>query len=121
MHCTKQDDEARNAAAWAYPDASIRLRKAYASNQRWQIAQVQLEGYRCDGPPDPAFWYQWFAVAPDQQVRFLDTSGWLIDAGDYDNDGRSELVFAVGGYNRDGYRLFYDDFKRSATFEFSYH
>jgi len=46
---------------------------------------------------------------------------WLVDAGDYDSDGKSELVFSIDGYNRGGYKLFYDDFSRFATFEFGYH
>jgi hypothetical protein len=37
---------------------------------------------------------------------------WLVDAGDYDNDGKSELVFAIDCANEGGYELFYDDFKK---------
>ena len=54
-------------------------------------------------------------------MRFLGSRMWLVDAGDYDNDGKSELVFSIDDYNRGGYRLFYDDFSRSAKFEFGYH
>jgi len=46
---------------------------------------------------------------------------WLVDAGDYDNDGKSEIVFSISRYNRGGYELFYDDFKGHTVFEFSYH
>jgi hypothetical protein len=46
---------------------------------------------------------------------------WLVDAGDYDNDGRSELVFSIDDYDLGGYRLFYDHFKKESVFEFSYH
>jgi len=45
---------------------------------------------------------------------------WLVDAGDYDNGGKSEVLFAIDGYNMGGYRLFYDDFSRSAEFRFYY-
>lgn len=45
----------------------------------------------------------------------------LVDAGDYDNDGKSEVVFSIAGDNLGGYVLFYDDFTKHATFEFSYH
>jgi len=63
----------------------------------------------------------WFAVGVDKSVQYLDSGMWLVDAGDYDNDGKSELVFAIDRYNRGGYELFYDDFKQHSTFEFSYH
>ena len=46
---------------------------------------------------------------------------WLVDAGDYDNDGKSELVFAIDRYNQGGYELFADDFKSHAASHFSYH
>jgi hypothetical protein len=54
-------------------------------------------------------------------ARFLGAGMWLVDAGDYDNDGKSEVLFSIDQYNRGGYILFYDDFKKQAVFEFSYH
>jgi hypothetical protein len=46
---------------------------------------------------------------------------WLVDAGDYGNDGNSELLFSINDENRGGYELFYDDFRQHVTFEFGYH
>ena len=51
----------------------------------------------------------------------MDSHMWLVDAGDYDGDGKSELVFAINDYNRCGYRLFYEDFGPRAVFVFRYH
>jgi len=62
-----------------------------------------------------------FVVTPEHQVRFLGSGMWFVDAGNYGEDGKTEVVFSIGGYNRDGYKLFYDDFKQSAVFEFNYH
>ncbi len=45
----------------------------------------------------------------------------LVDAGDYDNDGKSEVLFWVERYNRDGYFLFYNNFKNMIDFTWSYH
>jgi hypothetical protein len=118
-NCTKQDIE--KAKPWRYPDANITVRKSYASNRSWYLAEVQLSGYECDGPTDEPFSSQWFVITPERQVRFLDSSMWLVDAGDYDNDGRSELIFSIDDYNRGGYKLFYNDFERKAVFKFSYH
>ena len=80
-----------------------------------------MSGDECDGPPDEAFRSQWFVVTPEQKVLFLGSSMWLVDAGDYDGDGKSELVFSIDGYNLGGYKLFYDDFRQRASFEFGYH
>ena len=43
-----------------------------------------------------------------------------MDAGDYDNCGKSEVLFSIDQYNRGGYVFFYDDLKKQAVFEFSY-
>jgi len=85
------------------------------------LVEIQLGGDRCYGPADDAFIEQWFAVGPEKQIIFLDQGMWLVDAGDYDNDGKSEVLFSIDGYNRGGYQLFYDDFKKHAVSEFSYH
>ncbi|MDH4208632.1 MAG: hypothetical protein OEV76_07145, partial [Anaerolineae bacterium] len=89
----------------------------------WRIARLHLaEAVACDDVEagfeidDP-----WFVITPQEAVRYLDDGMWLVDAGDYDNDGKSELLFSINRYDRGGYELFYDDFKRHATFEFSYH
>jgi hypothetical protein len=106
---------------WPYRDTDIKIGKAYRSNNSWFIAPMRLEEWRCDGPSDDAFSDQVFAISPNLEVTFLGAAMSLVDAGDYDDDGKSELVFSIGDYNRGGYELFYDDFKKHAVFKFSYH
>ena len=109
------------ARPWAYRDEDLKLAKVYSSKTGWFVASMFLGKNRCDGPSEDPFVDQWFAISAAGEIKFLDSGMWLVDAGDYDNDGRSELVFAIGRYNRGGYVLFYDDFKKRAVFEFSYH
>lgn len=45
----------------------------------------------------------------------------LVDAGDYDGDGKSEIIFWSSRYNGDGYVLFYNDFTKMTDFVWSYH
>jgi hypothetical protein len=118
-NCTSGERDAEKP--WAYRDTDIKIIKAYSSNRSWSVVQMLLAGYRCDGPLEGAFVNQWFAIGPRREIRFLGEAMWLVDAGDYDNDGKSEVVFSISGENRGGYALFYDDFKRHAVFEFSYH
>jgi hypothetical protein len=109
---------------WPYASKDIKVHKSYSSSNRWSIAELVLEEYRCDGPSeesDDPFSSQWFAVSPGNEVKFLGQGMWLVDAGDYDKDGKSELLFSIAGYNRGGYELFYDDFRRHVTFEYNYH
>jgi hypothetical protein len=122
--CANQGDE--TGKPWAYRDADIKIVKAYSSSRGWMVAQVLLVGNRCLEPPNDgsfadAFENQWFVRSPRGQISFLGQGMVLVDAGDYDKDGRSELMFFKSGYNRDGYELFYDDFKRRVAFQFSYH
>ena len=118
-NCTSPADAAENP--WLYNDENIRILKQYSSNRQWSVVQVRLGEYRCNGPPDDPFLDYWFALSPANDITLLGNGMWLVDAGDYDNDGKSELVFAIDRYNQGGYELFYADFKKHATFEFGYH
>jgi hypothetical protein len=64
---------------------------------------------------------QWFVLDPKREIKILDDGMELVDAGDYDGDGKSELVFSIDRYDRGGYELFYDDFRKRVVFAFSYH
>lgn len=118
-NCTNPDENI--AKAWLYRNEDIKILKAYSSKNSWSVVRLQLAEYRCDGPADDAFIDQWFVVSPGRKVAFLDAGMWLVDAGDYDGDGNSELLFSIDRYNRGGYELFYEDFTKRATFEFGYH
>ena len=110
---------------WQYRDPDIFIDRAYSSHTGWRLASLRLGDYRCDGPSetpshDP-FSSQWFVVDARGHIDFLAQGLRLVDAGDYDNDGNSELLFAIEGYDLGGYELFYDDFKMHSKFQFSYH
>jgi hypothetical protein len=118
-NCSSEDSVA--AKPWPYRDADLRINKAYSSNKGWSAVQLLLTGYRCEGPQDDAFIDQWFAVTPRGEILFLGEGLTLVDAGDYDDDGKSEIIFAIERANEGGYELFHDDFKGHAVFQFSYH
>jgi len=108
--------------AFPYRDQEVGLVKAYASKLGWSIARLHLQAVDCADVEagfdidDP-----WFAVSPDGSAIHLADGMWLVDAADYDNDGKSELLFSIDRDDRGGYELFYDSFKKHVTFEFSYH
>lgn len=104
-----------------YRDADIKLKKVYSSNKSFSAVQLTLTGNRCEGPPDDPFIDQWFAVTSHGETIYLGQGMSLIDAGDYDNDGKSELVFAIDRYNQGGYELFYNGFQGHAVFQYSHH
>jgi hypothetical protein len=118
-NCTAQDTS--TATPWPYRDADLNINKSYSSNKGWSAMQIVLAPYRCDGPQDDPFIAQWFAASPSGELIFLGEGLTLVDAADYANEGKSELIFAIGRYNRGGYELFYNDFHAHGTFQFSYH
>jgi hypothetical protein len=63
----------------------------------------------------------WFVADTRSSVRFLGSELVYLDAGDYDVDGHSEIIFKKSGYNQDGYVLFSADFRHSAEFSWSSH
>lgn len=110
---------------WDYRNEDMKPGKTYSSNEGWTVTSLALAiaAWHCDAKLEDGgpFYDQWYAVGPTGQIEYLGSGLWYVDAGDYDNDGRSEMLFSMSGYNRGGYKLFYDHFKKSATFEFSYH
>jgi hypothetical protein len=54
-------------------------------------------------------------------TRYLGQDLTLVDAGDYDGDGASELLFWYSGYDEDGYTLVYDGGRKSVDYHWNYH
>jgi len=96
---------------------------ANRSNSGWLVMTINVKGaYYCSGATgDGLFDVQTFAINSTGKAQFLGAGLMLLDAGDYDSDGQSELVFALCRYNRGGYVLFSDDFAEQARFVFGYH
>jgi len=64
--------------------------------------------------------FAWFVIK-DNECKYLKSNMLLIDAGDYDNNGEVETIFKFEEYDHDGYRLFFDDFKKHSDFSWIYH
>jgi hypothetical protein len=120
--CRSSETNPSNLEVFHYRDDEVKVVKAYASRSGWIVARVHLQAIDCNDVEagfdidDP-----WFVVDTHKSVTYLDSGLWLVDAGDYDNDGRSELVFSINRDNEGGYELYYDDFKKHATFKFNFH
>jgi hypothetical protein len=108
---------------FVYRDEEIEVVKSYHATSGWTVARVHLHGAIECGDIEAGFEIddQWFVITPNKMVSFLDSGMWLVDAGDYDNDGKSELLFAINRENRGGYVLYYEHFKKRSSFEYSFH
>lgn len=106
-----------------YTDEKLMVVSAYKAKTGWAIARVHLQGAIDCADTEAGFETDdsWFAVDTQMQVRHLGDGIWLVDAGDYDNDGHSELVFSINRDDSGGYELFYDQFKKHVVFQYIYH
>ena len=104
-----------------YPDSDVHLLKAYAAKTGWRLVLASLEGCDAEDMRGDGLNHEWFTIDPQKAAHYLASNLVLVDAGDYDNSGHSQLLFMVDDYNRGGYTLFYDDFQKQATFDYRFH
>lgn len=125
----------------------IKINKFYSSKNGWSLSQIDLYGDGLQKSPEAderqsgiqhlnplctegAYiingvtligGFPWVAISPKGDVSYLGEGLRLVDFADYNDSGKSEILFAIDGDNLGGYKLFFDDFKRHAEFKFNYH
>lgn len=104
-----------------YERQAILVGKSYRSSEGEALIALNLDPvlFNCDVSETGG--EKWFHINDMGQARLLDVSGRLLDAGDYDGDGTSEIIFFSSGYNRDGYVMLYDNLTKQVEHSWSYH
>lgn len=104
-----------------YGARDLKVVRAYRNRNGRTIVAIELDErrYGCDGPPGDDWATHWFLL--NDAPRLLGVGLDLVDAGDYDGDGASELLFWHSGYNEDGYTLFAKSFSQRTDRWWSYH
>ena len=105
-----------------YREKDIKLLKSYNSSTKKKLIQVtfDLEGQHCNGTKEAICEHYWFYIK-GKVTKYIGINLELIDAGDYDNDGLSEVLFWHSSYDEDGYKLFYNNFEKSIKLYWRYH
>jgi hypothetical protein len=120
--CGKEEDVLERD--WKFPDSALDVSVAYASNRDSFLVETRLNAGVCgyvDDPYDPLS-RPWFFVSTEGSVRRIGSFMSLLDAGDYDNDGRSELVFFLSQpEDTDGFVLFDASLQKQASLMWHYH
>jgi len=123
-HVDRCKDEQAVERNWKFPDSALSFPTAYASNKNSFIVQASLNAGDCgwvDQPDDPLS-QPWFFLSANGTVRRIGSFMKLLDAGDYDGDGKSEVVFLVSqGENTDGFMLFDANFENQVSLLWHYH
>jgi hypothetical protein len=106
----------------AYTDALIQLEKAYRARNGDSLVELRIDpqALKCDGEADDNWSSQWFRVHQDT-IQFIGAGLTLIDAGDYDQDGSSEVVFGKDSHPSEAYVLLFDHLRKSVEFSWSEH
>ena len=101
--------------------AQMKLHAAYHDHEKRVLVAVSLDSrlYECDSEIDEGGVVYWVLLGASP--RYIGNMNDLVDAADYDGDGKTEFLFWYGGYNQDGYLLFSNDFRRKTSFLWSYH
>jgi len=117
-NCPKDPEK---AVLFDYTWSDLKIVAGYRDRVGRTIVAVELDprAWTCDALRDPIWDMHWFRFV-DQPVLF-GRSLELVDAGDYDADGKSELLFWHSGYDEDGYTLFSPDFTKRVDYWWSYH
>jgi len=105
----------------SYPDEYIQLRKAYRSDRGDVLLALRANPAKnpC-GVSDGAWDSVWFLIR-NADFHLIGTGLTLVDAGDYNGDGTSEVIFHLSSYNRDGYVLLALRDLSKTEFGWSYH
>jgi hypothetical protein len=109
-----------------YADREIKVLRGYVSKTGTRVVSLVFAPSRdvCEHGDEeaPDILTHTYSIDRAGGVLSLGTGMTLIDAGDYDGDGRSELIFLwTEGDNRDGYVLFANDFRDRVRFYWNYH
>lgn len=114
-----QDSETTKPLPYAANDLVFSPSYQDRSGRKLVALGLDLRRNTCDGPPESAWAAHSFVLGAD--VLYLGQDLSLVDAGDYDSDGASEVLFWYSGYNDDGYTLFYDGFRKHVDYHWGYH
>jgi hypothetical protein len=119
--CKDEEVVERN---WKYPNSALKLLVVYRSNKKSFLVEVRLDAGNCGYVDDPNAPQSdpWFFMSSDGIVRRIGSFMSLLDAGDYDNEGKSELVFFLSQpEDTDGFVLFDSGLQKQASFTWTYH
>ena len=121
--CAGSDAE-KPTETWRPALADLELVKAYASDRGEGLAMVRARppARACDLVEDPSpFAVRLVHVSPAGEISLVGIGMAVVDAGDYDGDGRSEVIVKEQRHDRDGYVLFTDGFRGRVAFGWTYH
>jgi hypothetical protein len=114
-------NDSETAKPLTYAVQDLVFLRSYQDRFGKKLVTVGLDPQRntCDGPAEPAWAPHSFVLG--DKLLYLGQDLSVVEAGDFDSDGTSEVLFWYSGYNDDGYTLFYDGFRKHVDYRWNYH
>jgi hypothetical protein len=100
---------------------SLRLVRAYRSKDGRELLSVELTGCTPPANTDIDYPITYLVLRDAGGITPLGSDLLLIDAGDYDGDGGSEVILGRSLHNHDSYILFSQRFGTRCEFSWGYH
>ena len=112
--------ESGKAVPFKYGAKDVEVLGNYKDRNGRRLITLSLKQHKdvCEGPPDTAWQSHTFLVA--KKTIYLGPGLTVVEAGDFDNDGKSEVLFWYTGYNEDGYVLLPGDSGQMTRFLWKY-
>lgn len=122
-HCDMTPRSVTPATVDGFVELDIAVRKVLRSAAGQLLVGLAINEQRkpCDDVRDPARTEHWFIKRGDEAPHFIGNEMHVVDAFDFDNDGRTEWLFSLSRYNEDGFILFFDAFRKSVQSTWHYH
>lgn len=123
-HVDRCKEEQTAQHNWKFPDSALEFPIAYVSNKGFYVVKASLSAGDCGfvNDPDDPLSDPWFFVSAEGSVRRFGSFLSLLDAGDYDDCGKSELIFFLSQpEDTEGFLLYNADLRKQASLVWTYH
>ena len=114
-------DQSGKAVPFKYSAKDVEVLRSHGDRSGRRLITLGLKTHKdvCDGPPEPAWASHTFLLS--KKTTYLGRGLTVVDAADYDGDGKSEVLFWYTGYDEDGYVLLPGDGGQMTKFLWNYH
>ena len=120
-NCAQAGEGPEKAVLAEYTDHDISVRRSLVSQRGQRMVEMLLKNYRCkDVPADGPYSAQLFHFKNGLDWVWLGNGMSFLEAGDYDGDGQSELIYFMSRGGKDGFVMYYNSVSKFIRLAWAY-